>query len=293
MQWKDNAVVINCAKFGESSSIVTVLSQNHGVHKGMLKRGYFAQGDLVDAVWTARLSEQLGSWKLDQQYSYSSCIMRDRAKLQTLIFVGRLLCVALSERTPCPEIFWRYVQFLDALASPGAGGAWVTGYLYFELFLLTKTGFGFDFGKINPEDPYCYIDSRTGTVFTKSAGEAQACELLRCPSWLAVAMQQYRTPQINTNGAQPALENDKRLTSQPIALESNNARLTSQPIALESNSAWMTSQPIALESMDNLQRDSIADCFKLIGHFLGDMLAHEYSLLADRDKVVDYMLSKI
>ncbi|MDR1907696.1 MAG: recombination protein O N-terminal domain-containing protein [Holosporales bacterium] len=199
MQWEDQAIVIKSARFGESSSIVTVLSRNHGVHKGLLKRGYITIGDMVDATWTARLNDQLGFWKFDLKHSYGVHVMRDRARLNVLMFLGELLRITLTERTPCPRIFERCLAFLEILTSSscssgiaaelsksevGEGKAWIVDYLLFEFFLLEQVGFGFDFGAIDADDQYCYVSPQTGAVLSQATGEPYAHKLLKCPMWV-------------------------------------------------------------------------------------------------------------
>lgn len=185
MQWQDRAIILKSKTFGESSLIVSVLSEFHGLHKGILKKPYITQGDVVNALWTARLPEQLGQWRFDCEYSYSPFVMRDAVRLQGLMVFCELLCVLLTERTSYPDIFEKSENFLESLKLENF--KWINYYLLLEFFLLEKIGFGLDFSDTilaTKDDPLTYVSPKTGRVVTRSKGEPYKDHLLKLPFFL-------------------------------------------------------------------------------------------------------------
>jgi recombinational DNA repair protein (RecF pathway) len=143
VHWEDSAIILKIAKFGERSCIVTVLSQQHGMHKGLLKYGAPPLlGDIVHAAWAARLREQLGAWHFDVEDSYSAFFMRDKTKLSVFVFLCEVLCVLLDERTPYEHVFDRTILLLEKLRTSNLLKEWISDYLQFESFLLKQAGFG-------------------------------------------------------------------------------------------------------------------------------------------------------
>jgi DNA repair protein RecO (recombination protein O) len=143
--WEDVAITLKTARFGEKSYIVTVLSQQHGLHKALLRYGKPPlPGDVVRATWIARLREQLGVWRFDIEFSYSPFFMRDRAKLSVFIFACEVLCAVLDERTPHVHVFDGVLSFFEQLRISTVSADWIAYYLLFEAFLLKQIGFGYE-----------------------------------------------------------------------------------------------------------------------------------------------------
>ena len=78
MYWEDKAVILGAKRFGETSIILEVFSENHGLHKGLVKggasktkRALVQPGNWCSINWRARLNEQLGSFSLEVYKYYS------------------------------------------------------------------------------------------------------------------------------------------------------------------------------------------------------------------------------
>lgn len=199
MQWQDRGIVLRRKVLGENAWIVTVLTKEHGLHKGVTRHGCTLQrqgrtarlvpttGDFVTVLWTARLAEQLGTWKFDLDRSIPPLILRDPARLRCLMVFGELLSHILTERTPCPDIFDEAERFLEHLKNGQHGISWAASYLLLELIVLKKVGFGLDFrdaALATDEDPLTYVSPKTGRVVTRSKGEPYRNHLLRLPEIL-------------------------------------------------------------------------------------------------------------
>ena len=64
MDWTDQGIVLSARRHGESSTVLSLLTQAHGRHAGLVRggqsrrrRGVLEQGNLVSALWRARLEE--------------------------------------------------------------------------------------------------------------------------------------------------------------------------------------------------------------------------------------------
>src|SRR5690348_6939235 len=105
MQWSDEAVILSVRKQGETSALVDLFTHAHGRHAGLVKgafstknRGTYLPGNQVEAAWSARLAEHLGTLRCELVSPIAALVMRDRARLQALHYVCELLRLCLPER---------------------------------------------------------------------------------------------------------------------------------------------------------------------------------------------------
>lgn len=188
MSWSGNAIVLETKNFGENGCLVGVISDEHGLHKGLLKNNAKKKiniGDFVLAKWTARLDGQLGVWSFEVEKSCTSYIMHDRLRLKCLIVVCKILSEVLTERTPCADVYKKFYNFLNDVC--GNTINYVFKYLFFELFLLPRAGFVLNFEDIKmatEEDPLFFVSPRTGKVVTKETGAPYKEKLLIFPQFL-------------------------------------------------------------------------------------------------------------
>jgi DNA repair protein RecO (recombination protein O) len=69
MDWDGPAVVLDARPFGEGDAVVTVMTEAHGLHRGLVRGGnsragapVWQPGNLLVVRWVARLSDQLGGF---------------------------------------------------------------------------------------------------------------------------------------------------------------------------------------------------------------------------------------
>jgi len=67
MDWTDRGIVLSARKHGESGVILSLLTEAHGRHLGLVRggagrraRGLYEPGNLVEATWRARLEDHPG-----------------------------------------------------------------------------------------------------------------------------------------------------------------------------------------------------------------------------------------
>src|SRR5918996_1932048 len=72
MLWQDEGIILAVRRHGESGAVVSVFTGNHGRHAGLVRGGASRRarpvhqiGNRVQAIWRARLADQLGSLTLE------------------------------------------------------------------------------------------------------------------------------------------------------------------------------------------------------------------------------------
>ena len=195
--WSDEGFVISARIHGETNAVVGLFTSSHGRHMGLLhggasksKKAFVELGSLVSANWQARLDEQLGTYQLELQKSYSASLLDDPLKLSALSAICALLDQALPEREPQAAIFQATSALFDVLHLSDDVAQWLPIYLRWELGMLEALGFGLEIhkcavsGEIAPVD---YISPRTGHgVLSAHAGPYKE-RLLPLPACLGGA----------------------------------------------------------------------------------------------------------
>lgn len=191
MQWADAAIILSARKYGESSAVVRVLTRERGLFAGVARgansknnRGIIQPGNVISANWQARLSAQLGSFKLELLEAHAAHIMQDAAKLAALSSACALVETALPERHPYPLLFSVFHEFLHILDS---SGNWQQAYVKFELSLLAESGFALDLSECaatGKTDGLIYVSPKSARAVCREAGEPYKQKLLPLPQFL-------------------------------------------------------------------------------------------------------------
>jgi len=191
MQWNDNAIILSVRKHGENSAVVRMLASEHGVYAGVVKgvtsksnRGIFQPGNVVNATWNARLSEQLGMFKTELMTPHAAHLMQDPAKLAALTSACAMVEIALPERHPYPRL---YALFLQFLADMHESDRWMENYISLELDLLAEAGFGLDLTQCaatGRTDELIYVSPKSGRAVCREAGEPYKEKMLPLPGFL-------------------------------------------------------------------------------------------------------------
>lgn len=190
MQWSDEGIVLSVRPHGETAAIVDVFTRDHGRHAGLVFGGrsrklrpVLLTGNHVDAVWTGRLSENLGTLAVELRRGFAAEAMADPLALAGLMAIadlGRLL----AERDPHPNLFEITLFLLSFLDDPTV---WPALYARWELALLDELGVGLDLescaatGAIND---LVYVSPKSGRAVSATAGEPYKHRLLPLPAFL-------------------------------------------------------------------------------------------------------------
>lgn len=191
MNWNDASIILSTRKYGENSALTRVLAREHGVFAGIVRgassknnRGIIQSGNVVSSQWQARLSQQLGSFKLELLEAHAAHIMQDAGKLCALTSACALTEMALPERHPYPKLFAALHALMHSLS---ASNDWLEDYINYEVALLAETGFGLDLSECaatGKTDDLIYVSPKSGRAVSREAGEPYKDKLLPLPSFL-------------------------------------------------------------------------------------------------------------
>ncbi len=190
MDWIDRGIVINVHKHGESSAIVTLLTEAHGRHAGLVRGGsgkrkspLLQLGNLLQVSWRARLEEQLGTYTCEMERAYSSSVLDDPARLAALSSYCAVANTTLPERVDEPGVFATMVDLLEALPEQN----WPANYVRWELYLLSELGYGLDLSSCaatEQTEDLIYVSPKSGRAVSAGAGEPYKSKLLPLPKIL-------------------------------------------------------------------------------------------------------------
>lgn len=187
MEWLDDGIVLSARQHGESASIVTLMTRDHGRHAGLVHssrlRGALQPGNLLSVKWRARLSEHLGAFSIEPVRSFGAGLLDDQARLAVLQSACAITAAVAPERDPHPDLFEALQHLLGALDTP----EWIHVYIGWELGMLRAVGFGLDLERCaatGGNDELAYVSPRTGRAVSASAGEPFRDRLLRLPGFL-------------------------------------------------------------------------------------------------------------
>lgn len=190
MDWTDQGIVLSARRHGESSVILTVLTEMHGRCSGVVRggqsrrnRGVLEQGNLVSAVWRARLEEHLGNFTIELVTAHAARLLDRAERLAALNTVCRMLDVCLAEREAHPALFAATVAVIESLDRDD----WAAHLVVWEIGLLGELGFGLDLSccaATGTTDDLAYVSPRSGRAVSLSAGEPWRDRLLVLPSFL-------------------------------------------------------------------------------------------------------------
>jgi DNA repair protein RecO (recombination protein O) len=145
MEWRGAGILVAVRRHGESSAIIDVFTETHGLHAGVVRGGagrrmgpILQPGAQLDVVWRARLEDHIGSYTVEPIRSRAVAAMSDRLMLAGLNAVTSLLSYCLPERQTHAALYRQTEQLLDLLEHPEV---WPLAYLKWEMALLAEVGF--------------------------------------------------------------------------------------------------------------------------------------------------------
>jgi DNA repair protein RecO (recombination protein O) len=193
MEWSDKGIVLSSRRHGENAAIVTLLTESHGRHAGLVRggtgrrlRGVLQTGNEVAASWRARLPEHLGSYNIELGRARAAVLMAHGDRLAALTAAAAIVEAVLPEREPHQPVYQGLLSFLDGLEH-NETLIWAAVYVRFELGLLAELGFGLDLSRCaatGTSDDLVYVSPRTGRAVSAVAGAPYKDRLLQLPKFL-------------------------------------------------------------------------------------------------------------
>jgi DNA repair protein RecO (recombination protein O) len=193
IEWQDNGIVLSIRPYGESSSIVSILTMNNGRQAGLVRginsanvRAALQPGNLVTATWKARIADHLGSFKVELLTSNAASFFDDPLKLAGLSSVLSVCEQALPEREPLVPVYEGLLVLLHHMSCQDER-IWLAIYIQWEISFLAELGFSLELvhcavtGSI---ENLIYVSPKTGRAVSKDAGFNYRLKLLSLPSFL-------------------------------------------------------------------------------------------------------------
>ena len=192
MEWTAPAIVLEARPLGESGAVVTLLTEEHGRHAGLAKggasrrqAGLWLPGNLIEARWVARLSDQLGALSGEMVHPAAALAMDDPLALALLASCCAIAADALPEREAHPRAFRGLVSVIGHLAG-GAEGV-MADAIRWEALVLTELGYGLDLAACAVTGAIgglTHVSPRTGRAVSGEAAAPYLDRLLPLPAFL-------------------------------------------------------------------------------------------------------------
>ncbi len=210
MQWADIGIVLGARRHGETSAVVELMTREHGRHLGLVRGGSGTRhkpvlqvGNLVSAMWRARLDEHLGYYVIEGLDLRAASYLSMAHALYGLNHLAAL-CRLLPERDPHQSVFDLLEHTIAHLGDPWLAAALVAR---FELELLAELGFGLDLDSCaatGATADLVYVSPKSGRAVSRKAGEPWHHKLLALPAFLGADSQRAQSGA--QSGAQSAAQ---------------------------------------------------------------------------------------
>ncbi len=195
IEWRDEAVILERRRHGESHALVDLFARTHGRWRGLVHGGagrrtapVLEPGNRVQATWRARLIDQLGHFLIEPQEALLPHLLGEPLRLKVWQAARHLLLAVLPERHPYESVFaalagLRAVLALETVAVGHLGEALAR----FELAVIASSGFALDLDRCavtGEQEELVYVSPRTGRAVSRAAGAPYAPKLLPLPGFL-------------------------------------------------------------------------------------------------------------
>ena len=147
MQWTDEGIVLGVKRYGESSVILELMTQERGRHLGLVRggtgrrlRGVLQPGNSLRATWRARLDDHLGNYAVEG-INLRAADFSPRRMPSTASPISRRCAGSWPSASRMRGVHGALEAILDPLDDPVVAAPMVAR---FELSFLAELGFGLD-----------------------------------------------------------------------------------------------------------------------------------------------------
>lgn len=191
MNWTDEGIFLNGRTFGESASIVTILTSSHGRQAGLVRGGsgrrfkaILQTGNLVQCTWRGRLQENLGTFTIELIHPIAATLLNNVMGLSGLSSACALVEAFLPEGESNAAVFLGLRRLLKTIKQDDK---WLTEYVRWEVNLLRELGFGLSLEVCAATGQTCnlrWVSPNTGKAVSAEAGAPYVDRLLPLPRFL-------------------------------------------------------------------------------------------------------------
>jgi DNA repair protein RecO (recombination protein O) len=191
MDWDAPGIVLDARPYGEGDAIATVMTEEHGAHRGLARGGaargrtaIWQPGNLVQVRWVARLADQLGTFSAELVHPAAALAMDDALVLAMLSAACAVAEGALPEREPHARVF---DGLLHLIARLGNGPVMMAELVRWETILLADLGYGLDLTRCaltGDTIDLAFVSPKTGRAVTAAAAGEWSSRLLPLPAFV-------------------------------------------------------------------------------------------------------------
>lgn len=191
MEWDAPAIVLDVRPYGESDAVVTLMTEEHGAHRGLARGGQsrtrtalWQPGNLVQARWLGRLADQLGSFSAELVHPAAALVLDDRLALSMLTAACAVAEGAMPEREAHPRVFDGLLHLLARLPQ---GEQRLADQIRWELSLLADLGYGLDLSRCavtGAVGGLAFVSPRSGCAVSDAGAGLWKERLLALPALL-------------------------------------------------------------------------------------------------------------
>lgn len=191
MEWEAPGIVLEARPFGEADLLATVMTEEHGAHRGLARGGQsrgkvalWQPGNLVRLRWVGRLSDQLGSFTAEMVHQVAALAMDDPLALAMLTGACAVAEGAMPEREAHPRVF---DGLLNLLAHLPEGAAMLAAQIRWEAALLAELGYGLDLSSCaltGATEDLAFVSPKSGRAVSAPAAGLWKARLLPLPALL-------------------------------------------------------------------------------------------------------------
>jgi DNA repair protein RecO (recombination protein O) len=190
MEWTDEGIILGVRRHGESSAIVELMTRGHGRHLGLVRGGAGSRmrpllqpGNSVQAIWRARLDEQLGYYLIEGTKLRAATLLGASHAVYGITHIASVARL-LPERDPHEDIFAMLEHILDDFDHPIVAAIHA---IRFELAMLAELGFGLDLencAATGDTTDLIYVSPKSGNAVSRVAGEPWRDKLMPLPPFM-------------------------------------------------------------------------------------------------------------
>lgn len=191
MEWEAPAIILDVRPFGEGDAVATVMTEEHGAHRGLARGGasrgraaVWQPGNLAQIRWVGRLADQLGSFSAELIHPAAALAMDDALQLAMLTAASALAEGALPEREAHPRVF---AGLLNLIARLAGGAPLLATLIRWEVLVLADLGYGLDLSACpvtGATEGLVYVSPKSGRALTAEGAGAWVSRMLPLPALL-------------------------------------------------------------------------------------------------------------
>ena len=191
MEWDGLSIVVQTTPYGEGDALAHLLTAEHGLYRGLVRggssrrhRSVWDVGNILQARWTARTSEQLGSLSGELVHAPMARLLDDALLLAAVPAACATAAGALAERVVVHDAYDALLLLLARLVN---GDAPMAAFVRWELALLRDLGFGLDLERCavtGAREGLAFVSPRSGRAVAGDAAGAWETRLLPLPRFL-------------------------------------------------------------------------------------------------------------